>query len=449
MSVHRAVVVAGSLSLASLVPTRAHALELEVGPLVRGQNVDFTITGATPGVRVYLIASAQTGNGPCPQALGGLCVDLVNPVLLGSVTASASGSALLPRTVAAGTTLGDYWFQVVQVGPSPAVSAALPRPVLQILQNELIVGSQSTYTEAVYTLAGDIEFAAGVYPSRVTLPYLQTGVVSVTRVDLDGVTLPAWLSGSLLVGPASGVITDPPPRAEVTAPNLTSLVDLDAWAWDLPDLDLPALEDVAAVRMNVVGPDPGRITTIRFPSLTTVAGVSLRGLAGLDFSAPGGRRVTVDLGAFDGLRFLGARLAPVAGYQQSSLDIHVGGAVDVVAPSLQLLPGTMTLDGQGRFEPWIDAPRLTDIGLADVALGGLHVTSTTHRTLDGLLPALERAGQFRLTDNPDLYDVGLVGAPGMHVGLVDTRDNPSLTGWTPDSEGWATDSYVSEGVVVY
>ena len=48
--------------------------------LVPGEPADFEVTGAAPGERVYLVAAAGMGEGPCHEGLGGLCLDLETPV---------------------------------------------------------------------------------------------------------------------------------------------------------------------------------------------------------------------------------------------------------------------------------------------------------------------------------------------------------------------------------
>ncbi len=446
MSTHKLLVLFGTGALAA-VPTRAHALDVTVGQIVRGGSVDFDVSGAAPGSRVYLLASTVEGNGPCPPALGGLCLDLVAPTILGSDVASAGGVVRFTRAVPAGAPLGEWVFQVVHGGAQPAVSAPAHEPVLQILAGELIVVDAATHHEAQFTLEGDLELSAGTYPASVVLPYLERGAVAITRLDLDEVELAAWVEGSLLVGPSSLVATDPAPHAAVRAPVLERLIDLDAWAWDVTDLELPSLAEVGAIRLTVVG-QPDAPANLRFPLLQAVSGGSLRGLLGLDFASPAGREVTVDLGAFDGLSFGGGgglRIGEVPGVNRSDLDLRLGGNVRLHGASLQRLPGFLRLEGERGFRPWIEAPRLTEIGSYEDATGGVSVIGTGWTTLTGLLPGLSSTGRFELFDNLDLTEVGLVGVQGLRVATVEIGTHPALIGWTPERSGWAADTFVEGG----
>ncbi len=67
------------------------------GPLVRGQLVDLTVVGLQPGERAMFYGGIRgEGEGPCPPWLGShLCMDVVEPVPLGSALADADGTAVL------------------------------------------------------------------------------------------------------------------------------------------------------------------------------------------------------------------------------------------------------------------------------------------------------------------------------------------------------------------
>ncbi len=60
------------------------------GLLILGERARFLASGATPGSTVYFAVSPSTGSGPCPPPLDPVCIDLVNPVLLGSAVADAA-----------------------------------------------------------------------------------------------------------------------------------------------------------------------------------------------------------------------------------------------------------------------------------------------------------------------------------------------------------------------
>lgn len=93
--------------------------------LAAGQTVQVVVNGATPNATVYLAASPTQGAGPCPAPLGGLCLDLVNPHVLGNVQAAANGRAtfdvLLPHAIPEGLTV---YLQAAQGGAAPAKTGA-------------------------------------------------------------------------------------------------------------------------------------------------------------------------------------------------------------------------------------------------------------------------------------------------------------------------------------
>lgn len=84
----------GAVFLSREVP--AWPLVLSHAPLVAGGAVDLVVTGAAAGETVHFVGGTAGGSGPCPPALGGLCLDIVdNLTLLGSATADGAGEARL------------------------------------------------------------------------------------------------------------------------------------------------------------------------------------------------------------------------------------------------------------------------------------------------------------------------------------------------------------------
>ncbi len=79
-------------------------------------RVRLQAAGANPGDRVWFLASTNGFGGSCPGVLGGQCLDIANPVALGSAIANAAGEArlLTPRIPMA---LIDslLWFEVAVV----------------------------------------------------------------------------------------------------------------------------------------------------------------------------------------------------------------------------------------------------------------------------------------------------------------------------------------------
>jgi hypothetical protein len=99
------------------------------GTLDAGDTLTLRVTGAAPGGTVLLARSAtRAPAAACPAALGGLCLDLLRPTLVASLTADSLGRA--QRVITAPATLPDgavVWFQAAQPGSAPATSAAVPR----------------------------------------------------------------------------------------------------------------------------------------------------------------------------------------------------------------------------------------------------------------------------------------------------------------------------------
>ncbi len=105
--------VVGSLGGVDLVPRDGQQapvrrdLVLQVSRLIAGEQAQIQVMGAAPGEPVMLLRGRREGAGPC--AVGGqLCLDLLGPIsVLATVTADASGVAMLtaplPDTLQPGT----------------------------------------------------------------------------------------------------------------------------------------------------------------------------------------------------------------------------------------------------------------------------------------------------------------------------------------------------------
>ncbi len=93
--------------------------------LFRGFPATLTLENANPNELVYFLYSrVGSGSGPCISALGGLCLDLLPPIILNNTaTADASGVATMTRTVPSGAPLITIWSQaVIQRGAGGADS---------------------------------------------------------------------------------------------------------------------------------------------------------------------------------------------------------------------------------------------------------------------------------------------------------------------------------------
>lgn len=89
-------------------------LVLSVSGLEWGQTLTVTVSGADPAENVHLLWGVDgDGGGPCPVALGGQCVDVVNPTVI-TQPADAAGTAVFTQPLpASGDIFAHYTFQAV------------------------------------------------------------------------------------------------------------------------------------------------------------------------------------------------------------------------------------------------------------------------------------------------------------------------------------------------
>jgi hypothetical protein len=108
-------------------------LELTVSGLVAGATGSFEVTGALMGDEVHVLASiAGTGDGPCPDFLMGVCLDLLPGIRdLGTDSAGFDGSAsvnrMMPESLAGEVVCAQA---VVRRAADVATSAAVCVPVV-------------------------------------------------------------------------------------------------------------------------------------------------------------------------------------------------------------------------------------------------------------------------------------------------------------------------------
>jgi hypothetical protein len=97
-------------------------------PVSFGQPATWRVTGMNPGETAFFgVSPAGLGNGPCAPSLGGLCLDIANPVtLLGTAVADLTGTATLTINVpnAPGPCLDVALQAAVRDGPGGANSVA-------------------------------------------------------------------------------------------------------------------------------------------------------------------------------------------------------------------------------------------------------------------------------------------------------------------------------------
>ncbi len=113
-------------------PPSGFELVLSQTLLRRGQTASFHVAGARPDDEVFFLYSTRgVGAGPCPPQLGGLCLDLRNPIeRLGSARADAGGLATLRVMIPGGAPLGTpvHTQAVIRRGPGGSMSVK-SRPV--------------------------------------------------------------------------------------------------------------------------------------------------------------------------------------------------------------------------------------------------------------------------------------------------------------------------------
>lgn len=81
-------------------PPPGSPLTLSAGQASAGAPFTINIGNADPGEGVYLVrTTGGMGAGPCPPSLGGTCIDIVTPTVMGPYTASGGGTVSLSPTL--------------------------------------------------------------------------------------------------------------------------------------------------------------------------------------------------------------------------------------------------------------------------------------------------------------------------------------------------------------
>lgn len=163
----------------AVAPPPSGGLLLEAPGFAPGATVDLEVFGADPGDRVFFGASTRgDGGGPCPPTLGGGCLDLEAPILLGQRTADASGAAVL--TVTTPPSLPDVWLQAATPGAAtprisnvftPGGGPPAPLTVGELLPGDLVISEVMQNPDAVLDGVGE---------------WFEVYVAAGAAVDLDG-----------------------------------------------------------------------------------------------------------------------------------------------------------------------------------------------------------------------------------------------------------------------
>jgi hypothetical protein len=92
---------------------------LEVwGAIEPGSTVELNVTGASPQEMVYFVAGRNRQPGAaCPPVLGGLCVDVGTPMVIGQARANAQGGASLSLTAPRSPNGTQVYFQATATAP--------------------------------------------------------------------------------------------------------------------------------------------------------------------------------------------------------------------------------------------------------------------------------------------------------------------------------------------
>lgn len=116
--------------------TPFHGPLLELPPLKRGRPATMTVTDAQPGERVHFLYSREgAGNSVGIQQLGGITLDLLDPIqLIGSAVANSNGVAELTVNIPPNAPLTTVVMQaVIRRGPGGVDSVKTPFRTARIL----------------------------------------------------------------------------------------------------------------------------------------------------------------------------------------------------------------------------------------------------------------------------------------------------------------------------
>jgi hypothetical protein len=114
-------------------------LQLRVPPLLATQTATFEVRGAAPQDQVRILATAAgTGAGPCPGALGGLCLDLLQPFRqIGAAWTDPSGAGSFDWTVPDRPSV-QLCFQAVVIASGTGSYNAVSNSVCATIEQDLL-----------------------------------------------------------------------------------------------------------------------------------------------------------------------------------------------------------------------------------------------------------------------------------------------------------------------
>lgn len=143
-------------------------LELEVGNAVLGEDLELRVEYGTPGATVTFAYGPRAGAGPC--VLGGLCLGVVRPSVLGSSVVDGAGVAELIVRIPGGVRAASAAFQAVMVEPgAPAMASDVEVRTIQadapsrVRVNPNLPGSFQRFQPDAVQVEGDTVFVEVAY----------------------------------------------------------------------------------------------------------------------------------------------------------------------------------------------------------------------------------------------------------------------------------------------
>lgn len=445
----------------------APPLSLSASPAAEGLEVRFTVRPVAPLENVYVAWSlAGEGDGPCPEALRGTCLDLLMPSeLVGPGPADASSTATVAHTLAGLGAAQRLWAQAVifrldgTIGKTPVISRPIFDAASVWLGDAAVTDEASMAALQGYSaIEGELR-VEGTALTELSLPDLEQVGGDLVVWSNDALAS-LWLPRLRAVGALS--LYD--------APALDSLQGLLRLQEVGGDLSLNRLEALPHLRgLDHVERVGGRLYLFHDTALTTLDGLgALRQVGG---GAQLWELYALTEARLPALEALGGRLdlfdadllVEVSMPELSALggyEIHHCGALASAGafPSLRSL-GDLTLrysEGLSTFEGLSSletlgalavqaAPSLSSLsGLASLReiAGPLTLQGTALASLD--LPALQRTGALAAENNPELLELGLPALESVTTDVL-VRRNPQLSQCAV--EAWLQEVTVGGGVL--
>jgi hypothetical protein len=133
--------------------TYRRTLGMTVTPLIPGDQVTFTVTGANPGETIHVARSlAGEGAGPCLGTASAACLGILNPSIQGTVNADANGVATLTQTLPLFLTIGtNVAFQAVAPRGASGVLWVNSPPVATTIADAPLHTGNMIYGDLVIT----------------------------------------------------------------------------------------------------------------------------------------------------------------------------------------------------------------------------------------------------------------------------------------------------------